>query len=525
MITGQATGRWTDRRGGRWNMTSSDHNLFSRFAERFPASTATVLLETPAGQRYSYADALSASARLAHYLTDLGLEAGDRVTVQVSKSPESLWLYLACLRAGFIYQPLNEAYRQEEMAYFIGDAEPSLIVCDPANQAMIADLANKQDCPVLTLGTATDGSLIEASRSSAAEFETIPRDADDVAALLYSSGTTGKPKGAMLMHGNLVANTDTLVRAWGFTSGDRLLHALPIFHAHGLFVATGCALMSGASMVFLPRFDTDTVITQLPECTVMMGVPTYYSRLSETPEFELETCRNMRLFISGSAALRPETFKAFQQRSGHAILERYGMTETLMNTSNPLDGERRPGMVGPPLPGVSVRVVDVNDNSRPNGSVGNLQISGPNVFAGYWRMPTKTAQEFTADGWFRTGDLAKIDADGYVAIVGRDKDMIITGGLNVYALEVEQVIDRINGVAESAVVGISHADFGEAVVAVVATETGHELEEPAVIRTVREHLADFKAPKRVIFVDHLPCNTMGKVEKARLREGLAGVFR
>jgi malonyl-CoA/methylmalonyl-CoA synthetase len=506
-------------------MTSSDHNLFSRFAERFPATTATVLLETPTGQRHTYADALSASARFAHYLTDLGLRAGDRVTVQVSKSPESLWLYLACLRAGFVYQPLNEAYRQEEMAYFIGDAEPSLIVCDPANQAMIADLANQRDCPVLTLGTAADGSLIEASRSGAAEFETIPRDPDDVAVLLYSSGTTGKPKGAMLTHGNLIANTDTLVRAWGFTSDDRLLHALPIFHAHGLFVATGCALMSGASMVFLSRFDAETVVAQLPECTVMMGVPTYYSRLLQTPMFEHESCRNMRLFISGSAALQPETFKAFEQRSGHAILERYGMTETLMNTSNPLDGDRRPGSVGPPLPGVSVRVVDANDDASPKGSVGNLQISGPNVFAGYWRMPIKTAQEFTADGWFRTGDLAKIDADGYVSIVGRSKDMIITGGLNVYPFEVEQVIDQIAGVAESAVVGISHADFGEAVVAVVATETDRELAEQAVIRTVREHLADFKAPKRIVFVDRLPRNTMGKVEKARLREDLAGMFR
>ncbi len=506
-------------------MPSSDHNLFSRFAQRFPASTATVLLETPAGQRYSYADALSASARLAHYLTDLGLEAGDRVTVQVSKSPESLWLYLACLRAGMVYQPLNDAYLQAEMAYFIGDAEPSLIVCDPASQTIIAGLAKKRDCPVLTLSTAANGSLIEASRSCAPEFETTPRNRDDPAVLLYSSGTTGEPKGAMLTHGNLIANTATLVDAWGFTPDDRLLHALPIFHAHGLFVATGCALMSGASMAFLPRFDTDTVVGQLPECTVMMGVPTYYGRLLQTPEFQHETCRNMRLFVSGSAALLPETFKAFEQRSGHAILERYGMTETLMNTSNPLDGERRPGTVGPPLPGVSVRVVDANDDGTPNGSVGNLQIRGPNVFAGYWRRPDRTAQEFTTDGWFRTGDQATIDADGYVSIVGRSKDMIITGGLNVYPREVEQVIDQIDGVAESAVVGISHPDFGEGVVAVVATEADRELEERAVIRTVREQLADFKAPKRIVFVAQLPRNTMGKVEKAQLREDLAKVFR
>jgi len=503
----------------------SDDNLFSWFAKRFPAQTATVLLETPTGQRYSYADALATSGRLARYLSELGLQAGDRVTVQVSKSPEALWLYLACLRAGLVYQPLNDAYGQEEMAYFIGDAEPSLIVCDPENQAIIAALPKKRDCPVRTLGTTADGSLIEASRSYAPEFETTARDRDDLAVLLYSSGTTGNPKGAMLTHGNLIANTETLVGAWRFTPDDRLLHALPIFHAHGLFVATGCALMGGARMVFLPRFDVDAVIGQLPRCTVMMGVPTYYSRLLNTPDFQRETCRNMRLFISGSAPLRPETFKAFEQCSGYAILERYGMTETLMNTSNPLDGERRPGSVGPPLPGVSVRVVDGNDNAMPNESVGNLQVRGPNVFAGYWRMPDKTAQEFTVDRWFRTGDQATIDADGYVSIVGRSKDMIITGGLNVYPREVEQVIDQIDGVAESAVVGISHPDFGEGVVAVVAAESDHELEEQAIINSVREHLADFKVPKRVVFVDRLPHNTMGKVAKARLREDLDGVFR
>ncbi len=506
-------------------MARSDDNLFSRFAERFPTKAATVLLETPTGQRYSYADALAASGRLASYFSKLGLQVGDRVTIQVSKSPEALWLYLACLRAGLVYQPLNDAYGQEEMAYFIGNAEPSLIVCDPANQAIIAGLPKKRDCPVQTLGTNADGSLIEASRSCTPEFETTARNHDDLAVLLYSSGTTGKPKGAMLTHGNLIANTETLISAWRFTPDDRLLHALPIFHAHGLFVAAGCALMGGARMVFLPRFDVDTVIGQLPRCTVMMGVPTYYSRLLKTPDFQRETCRNMRLFISGSAPLRPETFKAFEQCSGFEILERYGMTETLMNTSNPLDGERRPGSVGPPLPSVNIRVADDNNNAIPSGSVGNLQVRGPNVFAGYWRMPTKTAQEFTTDHWFRTGDLAVIDVDGYVSIVGRSKDMIITGGLNVYPREVEQAIDQIDGVAESAVVGIPHPDFGEGVVAVVAAQADHELEEQEIINSVREHLADFKVPKRVVFVDCLPRNTMGKVAKAGLREDLDGMFR
>lgn len=506
-------------------MAKTDENLFSRFAERFPTETATVLLETPTGQRYSYADALAASGRLANYLSKLGLRAGDRVTVQVPKSPEALWLYLACLRAGLVYQPLNDAYGQEEIAYFIGNAEPSLIVCDPSNQAIIDDLPKKRDYPVRTLGTNADGSLIEASRSCAPEFETTARNHEDLAVLLYSSGTTGKPKGAMLTHGNLIANTEALIGAWRFTPADRLLHALPIFHAHGLFVAAGCALMGGARMVFLPRFDVDTVIGQLPRCTVMMGVPTYYNRLLKTPNFQRKTCRNMRLFISGSAPLRPETFKAFEQCSGLEILERYGMTETLMNTSNPLDGERRPGSVGLPLPGVSVRVADDNNNAIPNGSVGNLQVRGPNVFAGYWRMPDKTAQEFTVDRWFRTGDLAIIDTDGYVSILGRSKDMIITGGLNVYPREVEQVIDQINGITESAVVGIPHSDFGEGVVAVVVAQADHELEEQEIINLVREHLADFKAPKRVVFVDCLPRNTMGKVAKARLREDLAKMFR
>ena len=429
-------------------------------------------------------------------------------------------MYLACLRAGFVYQPLNDAYRQQEVAYFINDAEPSAIVCDPATEASIAGLAKGRECPVLTLGAEANGSLLEASRTCTPEFETVPHSGDGLAALIYSSGTTGEPKGAMLTHANLIANIDTLVDAWGFSPNDRLLHALPIFHVHGLIVATGCALMSGARMAFLPRFDVDTVIRRLPECTVMMGVPTYYSRLLKTQDFKRESCRNMRLFISGSAPLRLETFTAFEKRSGHAILERYGMTETLMNTSNPLDGERRPGTVGPPLPGVSIRVVDASGKQTPHGSVGDLQVRGPNVFDGYWRMPDKTAQEFTSDGWFRTGDQATTDADGYVSIVGRSKDMIITGGLNVYPREVEQVIDQIDGVAESAVVGISHADFGEAVVAVVVSETDNELEEQAIITTVREHLADFKAPKRVFFVDHLPRNTLGKVEKARLREGL-----
>ena len=500
-------------------------NLFSQFQACFPTDRSKTLLRTAAGTRYSYADAERESARLANCLTGLGARVGDRVTVQVEKSPQALWLYLACLRAGLVYHPLNTAYQSSELAYFLGNAEPRLVVCSAASRGMFEDITPAAGVEqLLTLEADGSGSLPEAAAACAASFDTVFREADDLAALLYSSGTTGRPKGIMLSHGNLGVNGSTLAQLWGFTADDVLLHALPIFHVHGLFVATGCVLFSGASMVWLDRFDAGQVLAALPECTVMMGVPTYYTRLLAEPGFTGESCANMRLFISGSAPLLSETFEEFQRRTGHAILERYGMTETGMNSSNPLRGERRPGTVGPPLPGVELRVVDENGELVPPGATGDLQVRGANVFQGYWRMPEKTREDFTADGYFNTGDKATISADGYVSIVGRSKDMIICGGLNVYPREIEDLLDQFDGVLESAVIGLPHPDFGEAVVAVIVPIAGAPPDEPAVIAHSKRELANFKVPKRVFFVDELPRNAMGKVQKNLLRERYAGIF-
>ncbi len=502
-------------------MSANNANLYARFRQRFPADAAAPLLTTPEGEMHTYGDAERESARFATCLSGLGLKPGDRVTVQVGKSVEMLWLYLACLRAGLVFHPLNTAYSAAELGYFLGNAEPGLVVCAPDSEAMIKGLAEKLgNIPVLTLGTASDGSLAEAASRAAADFDCVASRPDDTAALLYSSGTTGRPKGIMLSHRNLASNAETLVEYWGFTDRDVLLHALPIFHVHGLFVAISCALMSGASMRWLPGFNLDAVLAELPHATVMMGVPTYYTRLLGSETFGKELCCSMRLFISGSAPLLAETFLEFEQRTGHRILERYGMTETGMNISNPLRGERRAGTVGLPLPGVSARIVDDSGQPLPPGEVGNLQVKGPNVFTGYWRMPEKTAEDFTADGFFDTGDKASLSADGYYSIVGRAKDMVICGGLNVYPKEVELVIDDIPGIAESAVIGVPHPDFGEAVVAVVVPAHADQatLNEDAVIAATRKQLANFKIPKRVIFAAELPRNTMGKVQKNILRE-------
>ena len=461
---------------------------------------------------------------MATCLAAAGVKPGDRVTVQVDKSPENLFLYLASLRAGFVYQPLNLAYHRGELEYLLGDAEPACVVCRPQDEAAMREIAAVAGTKaVLTLDEEGEGSLIEHSRSTRPDFATVPRAGDDLAAMLYSSGTTGRPKGVMLTHRNLAANAESLVAAWGFSGADRLLHALPMFHVHGLFVALHCALLSGASMRFLPRFDARMVMRYLPECTVFMGVPTYYTRLLGERDFDAETCRSMRLFVAGSAPLLPETFSAFRERTGHTILERYGMTETGMNTSNPLHGERRMGSVGLPLPGVSVRVADqTSGEEMPSASVGELQIKGDNVFKGYWKAPEKTAEEFTTDGWFRTGDLGVIAEDGYVSIVGRAKDLIISGGLNVYPKEVELCIDEMRGVEESAVVGVQHTDLGEAVTAFVKRASGKvAVSEADVIAHVKANLANFKVPKRVLFVDALPRNAMGKVQKSLLREWLA----
>ncbi|MCH7822505.1 MAG: AMP-binding protein [Proteobacteria bacterium] len=506
-------------------MTNQDCNLYAHFAQQFAEHSADELLSTDAGRSYSYADIDRESACLARYLIGLGIKTGDRVSVQVDKSPAALSLYLACLRGGFVFHPLNPGYKSGELEYFLGDASPSIVVCDAAKKDIIESVADRAGIKhVHTLNGDGQGSLIDESRETSTDPIIVERGEDDLAALLYSSGTTGVPKGIMLTHGNLLSNARSLVEAWAFTDQDRLLHALPIFHVHGLFVAIGCVLLSGASMRWLDAFNAPEVIRSLPECTVMMGVPTHYIRLLNETDFTADVAAKVRVFICGSAPLREETFAKFESRTGHRILERYGMTETNMNTSNPLQGERRPGTVGLPLPGVAVRIVDESGSDLAANEVGDLQVRGPNVFAGYWQMLDRTAEDFTADGYFNTGDKGRIDADGYVSIVGRAKDVIITGGLNVYPKEVELFIDALEGVEESAVIGVPHADFGEAVVAVVVRESEKAIDADGVIRSTKKSLANFKVPKRVIFVDELPRNSMAKVQKNRLRETCNDLF-
>jgi len=500
-------------------MHSNDCNLFTHFSTQIRDHADKELLQTTDGQSYSYSDIDQSSARLANYLCKLGAVPGDRISVQVEKSPECLCLYLACLRAGFVFHPLNMGYKAGELDYFLGNAEPSIVVCDPANEEMIADIADSVGTKhLLTLDAAGAGTIVDGADRLSSEFETVTREADDLAALLYSSGTTGVPKGIMLTHSNLLSNTEALVDFWGFTENDRLLHALPVFHVHGLFVAIGCVMLSGASMRWLAAYNAREVIRYLPECTVLMGVPTYYTRLLAEESFTSEVASSVRLFVSGSAPLLEETFTAFEARTGQRILERYGMTETNMNTSNPLHGLRKAGTVGPPLPGVEVRITDDAGNVLGPDEIGNIQVRGPHVFIGYWKMPDKTTEDFTDDGFFNTGDKGSIDQDGYVSIVGRAKDMVITGGLNVYPKEIELFIDDIEGVKESAVIGVPHADFGEGVVAVVVREPGSKLDEDEIISTCKANLANFKVPKRVMLVDELPRNSMSKVQKNLLRE-------
>ena len=494
-------------------------NLYDIVRTRFPDDMGACFIALPDARRLSYADLERQSARLAHRLTHQGARPGDRVMAQAEKSPEAVFLYLACLRAGLVYLPLNTGYRAAELDYFRADAEPSVIVCDPGSP-----LASGHGSDFLTLDAQGAGTLTEGLDALPDSFETALVGGADVAAMLYTSGTTGRPKGAMLTHDNLASNALALHQTWGFGPDDVLLHALPLFHSHGLFVALNVTLMNGTGMIFLPRFDADEVIRLLPRATVMMGVPTFYGRLLAAPAFDAGLCRHMRLFISGSAPLTAETFAAFEARSGHAILERYGMTETNMNTSNPLDGERVAGSVGFPLPGVEVRVCDDDGTALADGAIGDIEVRGPNVFKGYWRQPEKTAQEFRADGFFKTGDVGMIDARGYVHIVGRSKDLVISGGYNVYPKEVETVLDRIAGIAESAVVGVPHPDFGEGVVAVATTEPGASPDADAVIAEAKRELASYKLPKALFFVDAIPKNVMGKVEKAKLRERYRDLF-
>jgi malonyl-CoA/methylmalonyl-CoA synthetase len=499
-------------------------NLYSELKRHWRDAEKTAI-ETASGTCYRFGDVDAISARLANALAGLGVKPGDRVAVQVDKSPEALFLYLACLRAGAAYLPLNTAYTEAELEYFLTDAEPALFVCRPRDEAAGAALCARTGVPnCRTLGGAGEGSLMPLAAAQPDAFEDVPRAPDDLAAILYTSGTTGRSKGAMLTHANLASNAHALIETWRFGAGDVLLHALPVFHTHGLFVASNVALMSGASMLFLPKFDADEVFRLLPRATVMMGVPTFYMRLLADPRLTGEAAQGVRLFTSGSAPLLAETFRQFRERTGQVILERYGMTETNMSTSNPYEGERVAGTVGFPLPGVEVRVVEPETGAILGvGEIGMIEVRGPNVFKGYWRMPEKTEAEFREGGFFITGDLGTIDARGYVHIVGRGKDLVISGGYNVYPKEVESEIDAIEGVAESAVIGVPHPDFGEGVVAaVVKTEAG--LTEADILEPLKKRLANYKLPKRVVFVDSLPRNTMAKVQKNLLRDKYRDIF-
>jgi malonyl-CoA/methylmalonyl-CoA synthetase len=484
------------------------------------------LFELPGDQTVTYAETFALAAQFAHALHALGVRPGDRVVVQTPKSWPAVALYLGCLRSGAVYVPLNPAYTATEVGHVLEDAEPSLLVAAPERRDELTAPAGQAGVTqVFTMGAGGRGGLLDIARDRSVEHEVVPRVGSDLAAIVYTSGTTGRPKGAMLTHDNLRTNAEALVGCWRFTDEDVLVHALPIFHVHGMFVATNVVLLAGASMIFLPTFDAARVLTACGHATALMGVPTFYTRLLAEPGLSHEAMAGMRLFVSGSAPLLAATHAAWRERTGHVILERYGMTETGMNTTNPYDGERRAGTVGFALPGVELRVVaEATGETVPAGAVGVLQVKGPNVFAGYWRQPERTAEEMRPGGWFVTGDLVMIDEDGYVHIVGRAKDLIISGGLNVYPKEVEDQIDHLAGVQESAVVGVAHPDFGEAVVAVVARRPGAELDEASIVAALDGRLARFKQPKRVFVVDDLPRNAMAKVQKNVLRDRYRDVF-
>ena len=503
-------------------MDDENQNLYAMIAARMPADRQACAIETHDGLYYSWADIEAATAKLANLLVSLGLPAGSRIAAQLDKSPEALCLHLATLRAGHVFLPLNNAYQQAEVDYFVGNAEPALIVCTPGNLAWITEVARERGVRhVHTLADDRSGTLLAAAAAMSERFETVRSRRDDLAAILYTSGTTGRSKGAMLSHGNLSSNALVLHQYWRWRRGDVLLHALPIFHVHGLFVACHGALLSGNKMIWLPRFDAKEVLRHLPRATVFMGVPTMYVRLLDEPAFDRQAVASMRLFISGSAPLLTDTFRQFERRTGQRILERYGMSETAMLTSNSYDGNRVGGTVGLPLPGVQVRVVGDDGTPRGAGEVGDIQVKGPNVFSGYWRMPEKTREEFTADGFFRTGDVGRWDANGYLTIVGRSKDLIISGGYNVYPKEIESYLDDMDGVLESAVIGVPHRDFGEAVTAVVVPKPGAVLDESHIVAALKAKIAGFKVPKRVHVLAELPRNAMGKVQKNLLRERFA----
>jgi malonyl-CoA/methylmalonyl-CoA synthetase len=502
-------------------------NLYSVLEKGFPKDRQSCALETHDGLYYSWSDLERATAMMANLLHGLGIPKGSRVAVQVEKSPEALFLYLATIKAGYVYLPLNTAYQAAEIEYFIQNAEPAVMVCSSKNFAWVSKIAFKSGTGhVFTLDDNRTGTLLDRAATQSDRFKTVACGDDDLAAILYTSGTTGRSKGAMLTHKNLSSNALVLQKFWGWKKGDVLLHALPIFHVHGLFVAAHGALINGSKMIWLPRLDTAALIQNMPRSTVMMGVPTFYVRLLADKNFTKAVCRNMRLFVSGSAPLLTETFNTFKELTGETILERYGMSETVMLVSNPYKGARVGGSVGLPLTGVKVRVVDEKNKPCAINEIGSIQVKGPNVFKGYWRMPEKTAEEFTADGWFKTGDVGRFGGmangakvpDTYLCIVGRSKDLIISGGYNVYPKEIESFIDDMDGVDESAVIGVPHPDFGEAVMAIVVAKPGAKLDSKAMIDALKGQIANFKVPKRIEIVSDLPRNAMGKVQKNILRQ-------
>ena len=518
----------------------SSHNLFSALRAAFPSDLQATAVETDEGLRYSWADLERATAMMANLLKSLDLPEGSRVAVQVEKSVEAMMLYLATLRAGYVFLPLNTAYQSAEIEYFIGNAEPAVVVCSGANFGWVSKIAFKAGTQhVFTLNDDRTGSLLDRAAHHSDQHKTVSRKADDLAAILYTSGTTGRSKGAMLTHGNMLSNALTLKDYWGWKTtggpdghGDVLIHALPIFHVHGLFVAIHGALINGSKMIWMAKFDPKRAIAHMAKASVFMGVPTLYVRMLAESSLNKAAVKNMRLFIAGSAPLLIETFTEWQARTGHTILERYGMSETAMLTSNPYaadkrygqQSERRGGTVGFPLPDVLLRVRGDDGLDLPVGEIGGIQVKGPNVFKGYWRMPEKTAEEFTADGYFKTGDVGKVDERGYVTIVGRSKDLIISGGYNVYPAEIEGYINEMKGVAESAVVGVPHPDFGEVGVAVVIAKPGAAVQPDAIIAELKAKLANFKIPKRCFVVTELPRNTMSKVQKNLLRDQYKGLF-
>ena len=518
----------------------SSHNLFSALRAAFPSDLQATAVETDEGLRYSWADLERATAMMANLLKSLDLPEGSRVAVQVEKSVEAMMLYLATLRAGYVFLPLNTAYQSAEIEYFIGNAEPAVVVCSGANFGWVSKIAFKAGTQhVFTLNDDRTGSLLDRAAHHSDQHQTVSRKADDLAAILYTSGTTGRSKGAMLTHGNMLSNALTLKDYWGWKTtggpdghGDVLIHALPIFHVHGLFVAIHGALINGSKMIWMAKFDPKRAIAHMAKASVFMGVPTLYVRMLAESSLNKAAVKNMRLFIAGSAPLLIETFTEWQARTGHTILERYGMSETAMLTSNPYaadkrygqQSERRGGTVGFPLPDVSLRVRGDDGLDLPVGEIGGIQVKGPNVFKGYWRMPEKTAEEFTADGYFKTGDVGKVDERGYVTIVGRSKDLIISGGYNVYPAEIEGYINEMKGVAESAVVGVPHPDFGEVGVAVVIAKPGAAVQPDAIIAELKAKLANFKIPKKCFVVTELPRNTMSKVQKNLLRDQYKGLF-